>query len=133
MISTIHLVITSALVGIIWIIQRVHYPAFRYIATDKSDDFHSLHTRDITPLVAPLMVGELVIVSYDVYTLRSFDTWVLLALVLVIWVSTFRIQVPLHQKLSARYSQDHVEKLIRSNWIRTLSWTAKLSIMLYQL
>lgn len=133
MIDTIHLIITSILVGIIWIIQRVHYPAFRYISSELSDKFHTMHTRDITPVVAPLMVAELCIVSYDVYSALTTTSLIHLALVIITWGSTFGIQVPLHQKLSSTYSLDKVEKLVRTNWVRTVAWTAKLASMIYHL
>ena len=133
MIDTIHLVITSILVGIIWIIQRVHYPTFRYISTELSDEFHKMHTRDITPIVAPLMVAELCLVFYDLYNGPSAVSWIHLVLVIIIWASTFGMQVPLHQKLSMQFSLDIVKKLIRTNWIRTIAWTAKLASMVYHL
>jgi len=92
-----------------------------------------MHTRDITPVVAPLMVGELGIVSYDVYSGPCPASWIHLVLIIVIWGSTFGVQVPLHQKLSSTYSLDKVEKLVRTNWVRTVAWTAKLASMIYHL
>jgi len=92
-----------------------------------------MHTRDITPVVAPLMVAELCIVSYDVYSALTTTSLIHLALVIITWGSTFGIQVPLHQKLSSTYSLDKVEKLVRTNWVRTVAWTAKLASMIYHL
>jgi len=92
-----------------------------------------MHTRDITPIVAPLMVAELYLVSYEVYHAQSAISWIHLVLVIVIWASTFGMQVPLHQKLSAQFSLDIVKSLIRTNWIRTIAWTAKLASMICHL
>jgi hypothetical protein len=47
---------------------------------------------------------------------------VLLAL---IWLSTAVVQVPLHQSLAARYDDSTLRRLVRSNWLRTMAWTAR--------
>ncbi len=119
------------LVGIIWIIQRVHYPAFKYVGSAKADDFHHMHTLNITPIVAPLMVAELILVCYEVYIGSHSVAWIYLLLVLIIWGSTFGIQVPLHNRLSSSYKGDEVERLIKTNWIRTVAWSVKLAVMFY--
>jgi hypothetical protein len=49
-----------------------------------------------------------------------------LALVAVIWLSTFFVQVPLHGRLAREgHSAAVVDSLVRSNWIRTIAWTAR--------
>jgi len=130
-INTIHLITTSALVGIIWIIQLVHYPGFKFIAQDSTQDFHLLHTSRITPIVAPLMCAELVFTCLDIYKKPNAVSGLHLALVLIIWLSTFIMQVPLHQKLKLEFEQESIDKLIKTNWIRTSAWTLKLMSMIY--
>ena len=49
-----------------------------------------------------------------------------LALVAVIWLSTFLVQVPLHERLAVEgHTNDVVARLVRGNWIRTIAWTAR--------
>ena len=53
-----------------------------------------------------------------------------LILVLLIWLSTFLIQVPLHNALSKEKNKEKLSKLIFSNWIRTILWTARSILMI---
>jgi hypothetical protein len=55
---------TAALVGLVWVVQLVHYPAFLYVADEQFSDFHQLHTRQITWVVLPLMGAELSLSAY---------------------------------------------------------------------
>lgn len=127
----LHLVVTSILVGIIWIIQMVHYPSFRFVSRENFDPFHRHHTSSITPIVAPAMVIELSLVIYICYREFSIINLTQLTFVLIVWISTFLIQVPIHNKLAEVFSQELVEKLIKTNWVRTILWTAKLLMMIY--
>ncbi len=127
----IHIIVTAMLVAIIWIIQLLHYPSFRFVDTDKASAFHEFHTRSITPIVAPLMVIELVIVSLNLYHHLSMINMLLFSIVTVIWCSTFLIQVPIHAKLTTNYSSMLIDRLIKTNWIRTFCWTAKLLLITY--
>jgi hypothetical protein len=41
------------------------------------------------------------------------------------WASTAFGQIPLHQKLTHGYHPATIERLVRSNWWRTLAWTVR--------
>lgn len=125
-----HIIVTAMLVAIIWIIQVLHYPTFRFIDPDKEIEFHKFHTFSISPIVAPLMVAELILVSLGLYFDFSILSIALLTIVVAIWLSTFLIQVPLHKELSNDYKSSIVERLIMTNWIRTICWTVKLVLMI---
>ena len=43
----------------------------------------------------------------------------------VIWVSTFGVLVPLHGKLQMTGDVSVVGKLVRHNWVRTVLWTVR--------
>ena len=49
------------LTGLIWLVQRVHYPSFGLIGAAEWPAFHRAHTARITPLVAVPMLAELVL------------------------------------------------------------------------
>ncbi len=51
-------------------------------------------------------------------------------LLAVIWLSTALVQVPMHQRLLDGYSDQIARKLVESNWLRTLAWTARAVIAL---
>ena len=44
---------------------------------------------------------------------------------ILIFISTGLIQVPIHEKLKVKYDEYLTRKLIKSNWIRTSLWTVK--------
>jgi hypothetical protein len=114
------------LLGLILTIQFVHYPLFHLVTNSSRFDYHQAHMRVITPLVAPLMVAELILTI--LISIISPKALVLarLILVLMIWGSTFLIQVPLHQKIAhSPHSSMILKQLVRTNWIRTLAWLFK--------
>ncbi len=124
------LFVSWGLVVLIWIIQLVHYPSFRFIDSTKFTDFHRHHTRSITVIVMPLMLAELIISFLLGYQngFRFLETTVLI-MVIGIWLSTFLIQIPLHDRLSTGDNSKVVTKLVNTNWIRTFLWTIKAIIL----
>ena len=51
-------------------------------------------------------------------------------LILSLWLVTFFISVPLHNKLGQARHEQIIQKLIGTNWIRTLLWTLRTLIIL---
>ena len=48
------------------------------------------------------------------------------ALVAVLWLSTALVQMPLHARLGREgHAPAVVARLVRSNWLRTLLWSAR--------
>ena len=129
-----NLVLSFIAVGLIWTIQLVHYPSMKYIPKDRFSEYHNFHSIRISILAIPLMFAELVtsiILLYQNLN-NAIQTIVLvnLILVLLIWLSTFLIQVPLHNALSKEKNIEKLSKLIFSNWIRTILWTARSILMI---
>ena len=91
-----HYAATWALVGLIWTIQLVHYPLFAQVGRDTFKAYHHRHTTQITWVVAPLMLTELITAAWLVMT-GSRDAWLLVSLLplVVNWLSTWRVQIPL--------------------------------------
>lgn len=118
--------------GLIWMVQWVHYPSFRFIP-ESNKQFHKHHTRSITPLVLPVMVLEIVTASSLAYQSQNIVfglNWILLIL---IWASTFFLSVPLHSQLEAEMHPHTIEKLISTNWPRTVLWTLRSLLLISQL
>ena len=113
-----------ALFGLIWTVQLVHYPTFRYVP--DFTDFHPHHTSSISLIVAPLMVAELLISAWLAYRQQFSWQWVVpLLLVLTIWGITFLRAIPLHEALGRLREEATIEALISVNWPRTILWTIK--------
>lgn len=126
---------TLMLVGIIWLIQLVQYPFFSLVGSEKYREFHVAHMNWITPVVAPLMIVELLSsVLILVYPPENVDYKLLcvgLFLALVIWLSTFFLQVPLHDKLSKGFESKTHQRLVKTNWLRTAAWSLRGFLVLY--
>ena len=132
-----NLVISSFMVGLIWLIQLVSYPLFSFVNSGDFQKYHLGHVKKITPLVASAMILEagtalilLVFMSDVAVGLLVINT----TLLCLIWVSTAFLQIPYHQRLE--FPENHImytEKLVNTNWIRTILWTSKLIISIWVL
>ncbi len=126
-----HFFVTSFLTGLIWVIQVVHYPSFKWI--DQSDyvSYAVFHTHRITYVVAPFMLAELFL-TLRMFFLKGIPSslmWSAVGLTVIIWASTFFIQVPLHGVLASHKDLSAIDKLVSSNWIRTVAWTLKTTVL----
>lgn len=121
---------TIFITGLVWFVQIIHNPLMRHVGEKEFRQYEQRHTRLAGFLIAPVMLIELV--ATTVILINDPDTAIVIAsgLLAVIWLSTFLIQRPLHQKLSLSFNQAHLGKLIRTNWIRTIAWTLKSAVML---
>ena len=59
-IFTVHLIFTAIMVGVIWLVQFVHYPSFNFIDKKFYSDFQNFHIKRISFIVIPVMLLELV-------------------------------------------------------------------------
>ena len=115
------------LCGLIWTVQLVHYPAFHGFNKDAYSNWMDFHKSRISFLVIPVMLIELgtsLMLSFS-DTLFPVLHWAGLGMVILIWLITFFIQVPLHGKLAGGYSETVVKSLVSSNRWRTLFWSIK--------
>ena len=128
-----HLVLASIMGGVIWVIQLVHYPSFRFTDREKYVSFQIFHMRKISFIVMPVMVLEflsgLLLVLYH----SNHDSLLRISffLLLIIWLVTALFFAQIHQKLSKGYDETLVTKLVSLNWIRTLLWTVRSFIIAY--
>ena len=119
------------LTGVIWTIQLVHYPSFYYIDKLSFLSFHQFHNNRISMIVMPFMMVELItsIILYMNDT-SSLIFALNLAIIVLIWCSTFFIQVPIHTILSSGKDKKMIEKLVKTNWIRTFLWTIRMLLII---
>lgn len=125
-VNFINLIISWMLVCLIWLIQLVHYPTFSFIHADDFHAFHQHHTSSIVWMVIPLMLGELGLSFYLAYA-SGWEMPYLIPFIIVIllWLSTFLIQIPIHDSLSNGKDLEQIRRLVNTNWIRTFLWTLK--------
>lgn len=133
----LNLTLSAMLTGLIWTIQIVHYPGFLGVGVEKFIAYQHNHMRTISYVVIPLMVAELAVALW--LQLLHHDslsriTYLATAMVLVIWLSTLFISSPLHGKLSAQgYNPQLIQRLVATNWIRTVAWSIRTGVLFYLL
>lgn len=116
------LIIDSALFVLIWLVQLIIYPSFRYTAEDHFIFWHARYTRLIALVVAPLMFFQVGIEVLHVVFLSP--RWLRICTITGIWISTFSYSVPCHTLLHAKGKKGRlVERLIATNWVRTVLWS----------
>ena len=120
-----NLSITILMLGIIWFVQLVHYPLFLKADLNNFKNFHSGHTKRISWIVAPLMISEGLVSTVLFVKMPSIITFIGLSILIFIWISTFFIQVPIHNKLNKEFDVKLFYKLLKSNWIRTIGWSLR--------
>ena len=127
----IHLIATSVMVGVIWVIQLVHYPSFHFIELKQYTTFQRFHMSRISYVVIPAMLTELFTLILIVISMDQIDTLVLASAILLmfIWLMTAVFFSGVHQKLTLGYEQTVVDKLVKLNWGRTLLWTLRLFLI----
>jgi hypothetical protein len=119
------------LTGVIWTIQIVHYPSFHYIDKLSFTNFHHFHERRISIIVMPLMLIELTTsTALYINNMSSIVFALNLLIVVLIWCSTFFIQVPIHSILSKKKDKKLIEKLVNTNWIRTFLWSMRMLLII---
>lgn len=121
-----HMASTVFLCGLIWCIQLVHYPSFRFVHPDRFVAFERFHTRAITWIVGPAMLLEL-LTAIGLWGLLP-PLWAALNLasVLAIWTSTALLSVPCHTALAKGFDESLIDRLVRTNWPRTVLWSLRM-------
>ncbi len=129
---TLQLVVSAYLVGLIWLIQLIHYPSFASIAAERWQGFHHAHTTAMGLLAGAPMVASLLLGLWLAWRDGGSPQYVALGCEVAAWIVTFAVSVPLHQRLAAGPDPQAIALLISTNWLRTAAWTVKLGVLLTQ-
>jgi len=125
---------SCAMAGLIWFVQVVHYPAYRYVGAGEFRRYQTHHQWATGWVVGPFMLVEmaaaLALVGWPLEGIGRVQAGVGLGVLAIIWASTALWQVPLHTRLLASGSQADVERMVRSNWLRTVGWTLRAGLSL---
>ena len=128
---------TLFMTGVIWFVQVVHYPLMARVGASGFPGYEASHARLTGYVVIGPMVVELVCAVFLVWQRPPFVSKPMAvigaALVIVIWLSTFLLQVPQHDKLHHAFSTEAQSRLVSTNWIRTIGWTVRAVLVLFML
>lgn len=116
-------------------VQIVHYNLFDRVGDEAFVNYETDHGRLITPIVGPPMLLEMataamLLVSAPAGIPKGYAIAGFVAVILI-WLSTFLIQVPCHNRLLSGFNETDYRMLVNSNWIRTILWTARGVLMTY--
>ena len=124
-----HLTTSYFMLGVIWFVQLVQYPLFAFVEPRSFPHYEREHCRRIAWIVIPAMVTELCSAFLLLFSPWFQSNPTILSINMIslvfIWLSTFAIQVPFHQKLNQAYCDFTITQLVRTNWIRTALWSTR--------
>ena len=113
----------------------VHFPLFARVGAQFTG-YAADHATRTTYVVAPLMLLELIsgvlllLPAFRPHFVQHKEAIAGALLIAVIWLTTGLVQVPLHDKLQARFASADVARLVRTNWIRTVAWSLRAALVL---
>lgn len=114
---------------LLWLVQLIIYPSFLRVREDALVAWHRVYTFRLSLIVIPLMIGQLALVLYASIQTPTLASLIGLGLLLVCWMLTFFVSVPLHHKVQAgEGTQDVLNRLVQTNWPRTILWTLVLVV-----
>ncbi len=120
---------TIFMVGLIWFVQRVHYPLLSYVQVDQQISVGAEHQRRTAQVVGLPMavegVSTLILLVDRPDQVEWWLPWVGAILLAISLGSTVFLSVPLHQKMVNQPSAELGKKLVSTNWPRTVSWTLR--------
>lgn len=131
----LNLLSTWYMVGLIWMVQIVHYNLYDRVGVDAFAHYEAEHNRLITPIVGFPMLIEITTAVMLIWVTPSFlpksAAWFGLGLVVLVWLSTITLQIPAHQRLLGGFDLSTYKSLVSGNWIRTIAWTARGVLLAY--
>lgn len=121
----LHSLIDFGMCVTLWLVQLVIYPSFLRIEDSQLIRWHKTYTFRVSFVIMPLMLAQLALAVAAVFAdpAQRLD-WLILGLVLLCWLLTFFVSVPLHRKIDeGDPTQAFRKRLIQTNWPRTVLWT----------
>ncbi len=126
---------TLFMTGLIWFVQVVHYPLLDGIGSSEFCRYEQRHRTLTTWVVGPPMLLEaataILFVWYAPPNIPAWSIWTGLVLVGVVWGSTAWLQIPCHESLSNRFNTVAQQRLVLTNWLRTIAWSARAGMLLW--
>ena len=131
----LNLLATWYMVGLIWMVQVVHYKMFDRVGAEQFARYEADHNRLITPIVGIPMLVEIATAGALLFGappwFPRWAAWTGIAMVGLIWLSTAILQVPCHSRLMSGFDESTYQRLVATNWIRTALWTARGGLLGY--
>ncbi len=126
----LHIVTTSMMIGLIWVVQLVHYPSFHFVDRNRYELFQDFHMRNISWIVFPIMSVELItgilLIQSPVFGHSNKLFFISMILLALIWFLTATLFISIHKNLSNGYNKNIIYRLVNLNWLRTILWSLRM-------
>jgi hypothetical protein len=130
-----HVGATLYMTGLIWFVQRVHYPLLAGVGPLGFHEYEQAHVARTTTVVGPPMLVEAgsaaALVVYPPAAVPPTLAWIGLLLLGIVWLSTWLQQVPCHRELEHGFEARAHARLVSTNWIRTAAWSLRGLLVLW--
>ena len=124
MFETALLLVDFGMMVVIWLVQVILYPGFRYYAATDLLSWHQRYKVLITFFVLPLMFAQLAGHAWLIWTDVNVFRVLALFCIAIAWGVTFLVEVPYHGRIGAGEElEENINGLIRWNWPRTIAWS----------
>jgi len=124
-----NLAATWMMVGVIWFVQRVHYPLLALVGTERASRVALQHQSRTAQVVAVPMaiegVSTLILLVDRPAAVNWALPWCAAVLLAVALCCTVLLSVPLHTQMAAAPTTATGQRLVRTNWPRTIAWTTR--------
>lgn len=132
-----HAASTLFMVGLIWFVQVVHYPLFAAVGRQEFTAYEGAHTQLVSLVVIPAMLAEVLtagmLLAVGRPSVGLIEGLAGAGLLVVIWGSTFLLQVPRHAELAGGFDEVAHRSLVVTNWVRTVAWTLRGGLALWMI
>lgn len=122
--------------GVYWLLQIVDYPLFLKCNKDDFNEHYIFHSKNsvivmLLPMLIDLVFSLIYLMNYS-QAINSFMPVLNLLLTITIMYAVFFISYPIQEKLyQDGYNEEEIKKYIKTNWIRTISWSIKVFVLFY--
>jgi len=126
-----HLVATITMFGIVLFVQVVQYPLLAHGKPEDRPEFERAYTRRAGLVIAPTMCIEAAGAAFLLLTgplAGSFLALVGAGLLALIWLTTFLVSVPCHERLSHQWDDGTHRRLLWSNVVRLIAWSGRVGV-----
>lgn len=125
----VHAAATWFMVGLIWVVQAVHYPLFAAVGGGQFAQYEAGHTRRIGILLVLPALAEIVTAALLLWSRPQAVPVALVvaagAMLAAVWIVTALVHAPLHGRLAAGKNERLLRRLVATNWARTALWSLR--------
>lgn len=129
----VNLVAATAMTGLIWFVQVVHYPLMAAVGADGFAAYETSHRFRTGVVVMPFMGVELLaavaLVAAPPAGVGVGVPVVLLGVLAAVLATTFFVSVPAHDALNHGFDPAAHRRLCATNWVRTAGWSVRAAVL----